>query len=519
MSDTLNFEKVTKTIAKVGTFILLLNFGGKILAYLFHKVLTEVFAQEIYGIFALSWAFVTVATAVLFLRIPNAVTRYIAFYRGKNDKEGVKSTVTTGSVMIVLLCLFSLIVFFILFTFFPELILRYFSLTKGEFILVCALFLIHVLIEFYNQVIAGFRRPEIAAGIRFLRQVFDLVAIVALVLIGITIFRTFFALFLSVFLSGIISCLYASKKYDIYGTFKRKLVKKLLNFGIATTAVLAANRILGWADIFMMRGFKLDFAYIGIYNIANVVSSFQIIFFASFNSIFSPIITEFFGKKDIKGVSETSSYVFESFFLLSLPIFLAFVTFPREILVILFSSDYGAGAVVFQILSLSMFLYGLTRIFSKILHASGNPQKVAKVAWFAAILNVIANFFLIPRLGIEGAAISTLVSSAIILIFSYLYVHQMIELRIEWSRIVKILLSAFLTIPAISLAKGLIENSLLSLIFSGIILVFVYLILLIILKTFRKQDVVIVKAACRKFKLPEKLGNFLVGIVERGVGY
>jgi O-antigen/teichoic acid export membrane protein len=508
-----SFDKLSKVIVKTGVFILSLSILGKGAGYLFNMLLTKSVSTEIYGIFSLAWGVVTFSATILLLGIPNAISRFVAFYRGKADKNKVNNSIITGGFLIVILTFLSFFIFFILYKFFPD----FLSLKRNEFILVCILFLLRSSEGFFNSIISGFRKPHITKLIRFLLEILRPTFLLLLIAIGISlsIFNVVFVLILSVLLPTFFAGFYSIKKFGLRGKFKFKLARKLLKFGMPITVTSTASNLLGWADMFMIRIF-LGFSALGIYYIANLTAAVELIFFSAFLAIFTPIITEHFGRKDFEGASKLSSYLLESFFLLFIPIFIAFFAFPREILVILFTGDYAKGALAFQMMSLSMFLYGTSNLFTTILNSSGKPEKVAKIVGISAGINVIANFFLIPILGIEGAAIATVCSSSLLLLLSYLEVGHIIKLKISFSRIGKILLAAFVSLPFTFMVKKLVYDSLLALISSSCVLIIVYLTLLLLLKTFRMEDITIIKAILKKLNIPKKIKDGIIHLFLKG---
>lgn len=505
-----SFEKLNRIIVKTGAFILLLSILGKGAGWLFNMLLTKTVSSEVYGIFTLAWGVVIFSAGILLLGIPEAMSRFIAFYRGKGDKEEVNTSIKTGGFLTLILIFLSLFIFLILYKFFPS----FLSLKKDEFVLVCFLFFLRSIEGFFNSVIAGFRKPHIARFIRFLLEILRPIFLFFAILVGVTLFSAIFALILAVVVPTIISGIYAVKKFGLGTKIKITLAKEFLKFGIHTTITSTANNLLGWADMFLVRIF-LGFSALGIYYIANLTAAVELIFFSAFLAIFTPIITEHFGRKDYEGASKLSSYLLESFFLLFIPIFIAFVAFPREILVILFTADYGLGALAFQIMSLSMFLYGTSNLFTTILNSAGKPEKVAKIVSIAAIVNVIANFFLIPKFGIEGAAIATVFSSFLLLFLSYIEVEKIVKLKISFLRIEKIILSGILTVPLIFFVKKLVYDSTMALIVSGFLLVLFYFFVLLSLKSFRREDIAIFSAILKKMKVPKKIENFIVNLMNK----
>jgi O-antigen/teichoic acid export membrane protein len=94
--------------------------------------------------------------------------------------------------------------------------------------------------------------------------------------------------------------------------------------------------------------------------------------------------------------------------------------YRHEIMDLLYDEHIEESANVFGILMFSFVAIGLTYIFGTLLTANGNLKQLNWLAFFAMVLNISLNFFLIPKYLAVGAAISGVVTnftSAIIQIF------------------------------------------------------------------------------------------------------
>jgi O-antigen/teichoic acid export membrane protein len=88
---------------------------------------------------------------------------------------------------------------------------------------------------------------------------------------------------------------------------------------------------------------------------------------------------------------------------------------------LLFGEEFTAAASAFAILSVGMVFYGVNNVVSSYLAAEGFPM-VSVVVWIAAVLFVIpANVVLIPELGVEGAAWTSVAGYAMVLGVQTLY--------------------------------------------------------------------------------------------------
>jgi O-antigen/teichoic acid export membrane protein len=97
----------------------------------------------------------------------------------------------------------------------------------------------------------------------------------------------------------------------------------------------------------------------------------------------------------------------------------------------LFGPAYADAAMVLQILSWSAVLVILRGTFRQSLNAAGKAGLDLRCAGSAVLLNVILNLLFIPRYGIIGAAVATLISEVHWFSLAYYYfTHHIVRLRL-----------------------------------------------------------------------------------------
>lgn len=99
----------------------------------------------------------------------------------------------------------------------------------------------------------------------------------------------------------------------------------------------------------------------------------------------------------------------------TLPLSILLVVFARPLLSFWLGSDFALkGTLPLQILALGFFINGLAGLPSVVLQGIGQPKIHAKFTVFVAAIILFLWLFLIPWLGINGAALAFLVSQSII---------------------------------------------------------------------------------------------------------
>lgn len=153
--------------------------------------------------------------------------------------------------------------------------------------------------------------------------------------------------------------------------------------------------------------------------------------------------SQFYGRKDNNGLRYTFRYKFISAFLLGLLGLILFATAsPR--LISLFLHDGGEGnlelALAYGVEYLKFLLpslipFAITQVYSSSLRETGNPGLPMKASIVAVIVNMVFNYILIfghlgmPALGVQGAAIATVLSRFVEFFIVLIWTHKHVEIN------------------------------------------------------------------------------------------
>ena len=173
----------------------------------------------------------------------------------------------------------------------------------------------------------------------------------------------------------------------------------------------------------VLLGYFLTSKDVGIYTPALVIASLLTLISTAFKYIFLPTVSEYFSKNDIRGLEPLFKSTSKWNLLIVLPMFLFILMFPKEILRVLYGSEYTGGYLALIVLSFGISMNDFAGTSANILVAGGRTKLNLACEVIAAITNVILNIILIPRYGIVGAAIGTGVSFMARNISALLFVH------------------------------------------------------------------------------------------------
>jgi len=267
---------------------------------------------------------------------------------------------------------------------------------------------------------------------------------------------------------------------------------------------------MGWIDTFFLGALKTT-ADVGIYNVVLPLVSTLTIFLSAFGNIFLPISSELYAKNDFGEIAKTYNSVSRWMFILSLPILFVVLVFPKEILKILFGEPYISGALALQILILAYFTKVIAGPAPAVLMIFNKTKTLLYINSIAAIINFVLNYILILKYGLLGAAIGTAAS----LLFRDITVYIFAKIKLRFKYSLKLYFKYFLSgaLPIMIIFFSLKEKfaiNLFTLILCIIVYFILYLTMLVILRSFTEDDLMMVEAIEKKTGLSLKIIKKLI---------
>ena len=191
--------------------------------------------------------------------------------------------------------------------------------------------------------------------------------------------------------------------------------------------ITSFNLLLNQTDIIMV-GAYLNTRDAGVYSAASRVS--QLISFAIIlvNSITAPMIAQYYSQGKTQQLQRMLTYVAWGSLLFSAPICLGIVIGSKPLMG-LFGTGFVSGWTALIILALARLIIALTGSVGYLMSMSGHQKQAAYILGASAITNIILNAILIPGFGLNGAAVATLLTTALWSISMVIYSHKLIGIN------------------------------------------------------------------------------------------
>ncbi len=307
-----------------------------------------------------------------------------------------------------------------------------------------------------------------------------------------------------IFISGVISSaatfvlLLPTIKRNLLVEIKSTLWKALMKFGLPSIPAGLAGMMLQVVDRPILKALTND-ATVGIYQANYRLGIFMMLIVSMFDYAWKPFI--FSIEKNEEEAKQIFSRVLTYFTLLMASVFL-FITFFIDSIVRIsifghriINELYWSGLEIVPIVLLGYVFLGIATTFSAGIYIKKKTHYNPPITITAAILNVAANFILIPILGIAGAAWATFIAYFVMAMMTYVMTQRIYPIQYEWGRLLKIGIALIAVMVA--------EASVLAASFDTIyklILIVIFFLLLGILKFFKPGELVLVKSIFQKIK-------------------
>ncbi|MEM5847365.1 MAG: oligosaccharide flippase family protein [Candidatus Aenigmatarchaeota archaeon] len=244
----------------------------------------------------------------------------------------------------------------------------------------------------------------------------------------------------------------------------------------------------------------------GGYSIAFLIASLISIIPGVLSQALFPIISQLSVGKKIKKQSYLIRLVLRYALFIVLPLAAVLIFFSKPLLLLL-RSEYIEITDILSILTTASILFGLGQLFSSNLYAIGKTKLNRNIWIVSAITFLLISPVLVSLYSAFGLAISFTLASLIFLILNYYFIKKTLKLKIDWTNLFKLTIPLFLLLFFFYIADAVEANLLIKIIFAFCGL-FVYLILLVPLRFYKKEDLKILHIIVKKLPMMKK--QFLI---------
>ena len=283
--------------------------------------------------------------------------------------------------------------------------------------------------------------------------------------------------------------------------FNFKLYKKILKYSSQAFLGVVAIILLGKIDIVFITYF-LGVIEVGFYEIAFSLANILLFIMGPILAITLSVSKSLIEKNQKKKLNKHISQIYKIFLVFGIPLVVLFTQFPKEIILFLFGENYIQAKNLLLVLSIGSFFSLFFSLNSAILGALGKLKQRNYIIFFAGILNIFLNYFLIKFFGVLGVAFATTLIIFFVFFSTFILIRKYkIKILISFSNFIKIIfcgISFFILV--LTLKKNLSFNfgvsvfgfeigTLLEIFLVCGISILFYLVLLFFLKVFDNEKI------------------------------
>lgn len=408
-------------------------FVGRVVSVVSGAILTVALARLLepdeYGLLYL--AISVFGTIMLFskLGIAKSAARYIAEYK-ETDPGQLRHILRFGIILnfgtITLVCVVLLVTY------------EYIAQLIGEpalapFLLFGVFFIaLGTILAFVRVSLQGFEAIEATATLRIIDRGSRLVFTLGLLVLGYGAIGALVGYILAYLLTVLVGVVYLYRRYyrDFStGVVEAGLKRRIAEYAVPLTVTNTADVLDKRIDTILV-GFFIGPVAVAYYTIGKQVVEFVGTPMSALGFTLSPT----YEAQKAKGNPGTAARIFEEALsyglLFYIPAAAGLILVAKPLVELVFGSEYLGAIPVVQVLAVYALLQSVTKVTSNGLDYLGRARERAIVKGISAVLNVILNVIFIPRIGVVGAAIATVVTYSMYTLANVYIIHTEFDLRV-----------------------------------------------------------------------------------------
>ncbi|MCG8607991.1 oligosaccharide flippase family protein [bacterium] len=377
--------------------------GTKIAGIILLPLYTKHIEVAEYGIFALLETTIVILSQVLILGQPNSLLRFYNLEADQDRRRSIFFTIFS----LVFVCGF---VFCMLMIVLVQKVSISFSWSP-VFVRLLQLSSVIVFSELISLMLLTYFRSREKSTSYALANILRIVTVLAfnihfIVFAGMGIQGIFYSSLLGNL--AIIAFLAPGAVRGMSLSFDRQILGASFRFGFPLIFAGLSNMLLVMGDRYLLR-WLVDYEEVGLYNLGYKIAGILNVFLIQpFMLTLLPLAYKVYQEPgDKRYLSKMMTY----FVLALLMAGLAIASFSREVIEIFaLEQDYWPAYTIIPLITLAYVFSGAKSVAAISLYLKSKTEYVAYTTMVAVILNIGLNLFLIPRHGMQGAAIATVIT-------------------------------------------------------------------------------------------------------------
>ncbi|HPR18408.1 MAG TPA: oligosaccharide flippase family protein [Candidatus Cloacimonadota bacterium] len=403
------------------------SFFNKLLLLLFLPIFTSYMIPEEYAVYSNLMIFFTLMSLIVLLGLQQSLFSH--FYQEQTD--GYKFTLMSS-------VYFVLIAAGIVFSFLIVIFRNQLALITVRDTQYAVLFIDMAIIIFFNTIFSistGFLNiMEQSAKFAVISTLQNLIILILVVIFAINkqfslqLYFHFFAI--STFIAAIVSMISVIKIMEAYKLpadekklFSAPLIRSMLKFGLVMIPGSIAVLVLQASDRYMLTFLSAHALYdVGIYAAGYRIGMIMHFLVSLVSLVYIPYAMKIADQPAAKAINRS---MYNYYILFGTVLGVSVILFGKELFYVLIDQQYFASNQIVFSGVISSFLYGIFNILNIHFYAAKKASNIMTAVVVGAVLNIILNFLFIPKFGIYGAAIASILAYLVIMLIDFVASHKL----------------------------------------------------------------------------------------------
>ncbi|WP_270661595.1 flippase [Thomasclavelia ramosa] len=262
----------------------------------------------------------------------------------------------------------------------------------------------------------------------FIFQLFSIISMILFVKTPSDYYKYAIITVISTSGANIMNILYRKKYCEVKFTFKidwKRHIKPI----ITLFALILSQNIFLNSDITILGLLRGDFE-VGLYSTSVKIYNLINTMIASIAWVVMPQMSFLFEQKNYDEINKLFKFSANFIFILGIPCVVGLNLYSSEIIQVIAGNSFANANVSLKILSFALLVSLIAGLLGNIiLLPEGKDNICLKACSISAVFNIISNLILIPLMGLNAAAMTTLFSQLIVLIIYYINMNPKIYLE------------------------------------------------------------------------------------------
>lgn len=382
-----------------------------ILGFIFNLIISRYYGASILGIFVLINTFFAITLIPSLLGINTSILRFIPEHIVKYSHYSALQLFKKAFIVVAIVSVIISVISFISSNIIAEYIFQ--KIYLAELFMLASFFIIFKALSGLNiSVIRALKDVHLFAFFQIFNPILNITILLILTYIYFDQNNPIYTLFYSSIIVFALSLHLVNKLFNKQQskqhTVENIKYKRFISTSFPMFLTSAMGVVITQTDIIML-GIYTTIQEVGIYAIVIKFALLTTFVLSSINTIVAPKFAElYYGNQlDIleKVVKKSSKMIFYS----TLPIIIGLVIFGEFVLG-LFGEEFVAGYTSLTILVFGQFINTSVGSVGYLMNMSGYQKEFNYIMMTSAIINILLNMILIPKYGISGAAIASVIS-------------------------------------------------------------------------------------------------------------